>query len=413
MDRGRFRSCLAAVSPRPLLLAASVLAAWTSAFAAPATAPGDSAVPVVRPMPARITRYLETTGTVAAMQSVGLVARIAGTLESIDVPDGAIVNKGTTLFTIEPLPYESKLRQAQAAEDQQRALSVQADAEYGRQAQLRTTSAASQAAVDSALATRDSTRAALQQAQEATRQAAITYTYTRVTAPFDGVMTARLVSVGELVGSGSPTKLATILELDPIWVNASISEADVLRARAAMAAKGKTVRDLGTVPVEAALAGDSGFPHHGTLDYVAPMVDPSTGTLAVRGRFDNARYALLPGYFVRLRIPLATDAQVLLLPDDAIASDQGTPTVLIVGADGGVRQQAIQLGGSKDGMRVVDGGIAPEDRVVASSTIQIEPGAHVRAVEAPSRPSASVTPIMPSASATPTIPSASATPAKP
>lgn len=410
MDLGVFRSCLDAVKPRPLLFAASALAvasavalaACASALAASATATGDPTVPVVRPTPARITRYLETIGTVAAMQSVDLVARISGTLESIDVSDGAIVSKGATLFTLEPLPYESKLRQAQAAEEQQRALSVQAATEYGRQSQLRTTNAASQAAVDNALATRDSTRAALQQAQEVTRQAAITYTYTRVTAPFDGVMTTHLVSVGELVGSGSPTKLATLLQLDPVWINASISEADVLRARAAMAAKGKTVRDLGTVPVEAALAGESGFPHHGTLDYVAPMVDPSTGTLAVRGRFDNAKYALLPGYFVKLRISIATDTPVLLLPDDAIASDQGTPTVLIVDADGGVRQQAVQLGGSKDGMRVVDGGIAPEDRVVASSTIQIEPGAHVRAVEAPSRPPA--TPAMPSASAPPAKP---------
>lgn len=404
MDLGGFRSCLDAVSPQLLLFAASVLAAWTSAFAAPATALSEPAVPVVRPTPARITRYLETTGTVAAMQSVDLVARISGTLESIGVSDGAIVNTGTTLFTIEPLPYESKLHQAQAAEEQQRALNVQADAEYRRQAQLRTTNVASQAAVDNALATRDSTRAALQQAQEATRQAAINYTYTRVTAPFDGVMTARLVSVGELVGLGSPTKLATILQFDPIWVNASISEADVLRARAAMSAKGKTIRDLGTAPMEAALAGESGFPHRGTLDYVAPMVDPSTGTLAVRGRFDNAKYALLPGYFVKLRIPLATDAPVLLLPDDAIGSDQGTPTVLIVGADGGVRQQAVQLGGSMDGMRIVEGGITPEDRVVASSIIQIEPGAHVRAVENPDRPSASATRTVPSASATPVKP---------
>ncbi|MBV8913670.1 MAG: efflux RND transporter periplasmic adaptor subunit, partial [Acetobacteraceae bacterium] len=243
---------------RRILLAASMLA-WASASAAPNQA--DPAVPVFRPTSARITRYLETTGTVAAMQSVDLVARVSGTLESIDVADGAIVKKGTTVFVIEPLPYESKLRQMQAAEDQQRALVVQADAEYARQAQLVTSSASSKSQVDSALATRDSARAALKQAEEATRQAAITYAYTRVTAPFDGVVTAHLVSAGELVGSGSPTKLASIMQLDPIWVNANISEADVLRARAAMAAKGKTIRDLGTVPVEAALAGDTGYPH--------------------------------------------------------------------------------------------------------------------------------------------------------
>ncbi len=378
------------VIARRLLFAAAVLA-WSSASAAPETA--DPAVPVVRPATARISRYLETSGTVAPMQSVDLVARVSGTLESVDVADGAIVKKGTTLFVVEPLPYESKLRQVQAAEDQQRAAVVQADAEYARQAQLVTTSASSRAQVDTALATRNSARAALKQAEEATKQAAITYTYTRVTAPFDGIVTAHLVSVGELVGSGSATKLASILQLDPIWVNANISEADVLRARAAMAAKGKTVRDLGTVPVEAALAGESGFPHHGTLDYVAPMVDSTTGTLAVRGRFDNPGYALLPGYFVKLRIQVATDAPVLLLPFDAIAADQGTPTVFVVGADGSVKQVPVRLGGSHDGMQIVESGVTQEDQVVASANaVAVGPGARVRAVQAANQPPAPAKP---------------------
>ena len=244
LDPGLLGPALDSGEARRLLLLAASLLGVAGVAAAPG--PNDPAVTVVRPKPARITRYLETTGTVAAMQSVDLFARVSGTLESIGYADGAIVPKGTTLFTIEPLPYESKLRQAQAAEDAQRALSAQADAEYARQAQFRTTNVASQSTVDTALATRDSTRAALRQAEEATKQAAITYTYTRVTAPFDGVVTAHLASVGELVGMNGPTKLATILQLDPIWVNASISEADVTRARATMAARGKTLRDLGT-----------------------------------------------------------------------------------------------------------------------------------------------------------------------
>jgi RND family efflux transporter MFP subunit len=374
---------------RPFLLAALLLAA-TAVYARAA----DQPVTVIHPTQARTTQYLETTGTVAAMQSVDLVARISGTLESIGAADGAVVKKGTTLFVIEPLPYESKLRQAQAAEDQQRATVVQADAEYIRQAQLVKTSASSQSQVDTALATRDSARAALRQAEEATKQAAITYTYTRVTAPFDGVMTARLVSVGELVGSGtSPTKLATILQLDPIWVNGNISEADVTRARAVLAAKGKTVRGLGNIPVEAALAGEAGYPHQGILDYVAPMVDSSTGTLAVRGRFDNPGYPLLPGNFVQLRIPLERDVQVLLLPFDAVSSDQGTPVVYVVGADGTMTQRPARLGGTHEGKQIVDSGIKPEDRVVASaSTVVIDPGARVQAVEAAAQPPAPAKP---------------------
>jgi RND family efflux transporter MFP subunit len=372
---------LAKVSPRRALLVIALL-----------TVPGagalgaDATVTVVRPTQARITRYLEATGTVTAMQSVDLVARIAGTLDSIEVPDGAQVRQGTILFVIEPLPYESKLRQAQAAQDQQRALSTQAEAEYQRQVQLRSSSASSQATLENALASRDSTQAALKQAEQATQQAAITYAYTRVTAPFDGVMTAHLVSVGELVGASGPTKLATLMQLDPIWVNASISEADVREVRTYLAARGKTVRDLDAVPVEAALQGESGFPHHGTLDYVAPQVDAGTGTLAIRARFDNPGFPLLPGYFMRLRVPLVRDADVLLLPPDAILSDQGTPTVFVVGGDGAVRQVPVHLGGVQDGMQIVDGGIKPDDRVIASADTPIEPGARLRVVEGTTGP---------------------------
>ena len=352
-------------------------------LATPAAA-AEPQVRVVRPTPARVTRYLETTASIAAMQSVDLMARVSGTLEGIEVADGALVTKGTILFVIEPRPYESKLRQAQAAEEQQRALSTQANAEYSRQVQLRSSSASSQSTLDNALASRDSANAALKQAQEATQQAAITYAYTRVLAPFDGIMTAHLVSVGELVGFGGPTKLATLMQLDPIWANATISEADVLRIRAGMAAKGKTVRDFTHIPVEAALAGETGYPHQGTLDYVAPLVDPATGTLAIRARFDNPGTVLLPGYFVRMRIALATDADALLLPPDAVVSDQGTPTVFVVGADGTVRQQSVRLGDTRNGMQVIIDGVTAGDRVLASADTPIEPGARVHAVEAPS-----------------------------
>ena len=377
---GRFGPAAALLTPS--LLAAALLVSAPALAAAEPGAAGPE-VPVIHPTPARITRYLETTGTVAAMQSVDLVARVAGTLQAIEAADGAVVEKGATLFVIEPLPYESKLRQTQAAEEQQRALGVQAEAEYNRQVQLRSSSAASQATLDNALASRNSTRAALQQAQEATRQAAVTYAYTRVTAPFAGVMTAHLVSVGQLVGLGSPTKLATLMQLDPVWVNATISEAAVLRARAAMAAKGKTIRDLGTVagrcgtwrarPATRITARSTTWRRWST-----PR--PARSPCGVGSRTPATRCC--PAISCSLRIPVATDAEVLLLPDDAITSDQGTPTVLVVGADGTVRQQPVRLGGSHDGMQIVDGGMTPADRIVASATTPIEPGAHVRVVEA-------------------------------
>src|SRR5262249_35992855 len=146
--------------------------------------------------------------------------------------------------------------------------------------------------------------------------------YSLVQAPFDGVVTARQVSVGEYVGAnGSPTKLATIVQLDPIWVNFNVSEQDVQRVRANLRAKGLTVADLKQIPVEVGLQTETGYPHTGTLDYTAPNVDPSTGTLAARGIIKNSNYALLPGYFVRVRVPLET-TEALLVPEVAIGSDQ-------------------------------------------------------------------------------------------
>ena len=183
------------------------------------------------------------------------------------------------------------------------------------------------------MATRNTDRANLLGAQANTQLAAINYTYTRVTAPFDGIVTAHLVSVGEVVGGNEMTKLATIVQLAPIYVNFSISEQDEQRIRAAMAAKGITRDTLGPVPVEAGLQTETGYPHAGTLDYVAPMVDATTGTLAVRAVFANKEHVLLPGSFVRVRVPLQRDVPALLVPDVALGADQGGRYVLVVGAD--------------------------------------------------------------------------------
>ena len=134
-----------------------------------------------------------------------------------------------------------------------------------------------------ALAQRDSGQADVQSAQANEQQAEINLGYTNVTAPFDGVVTARQVSMGELVGAGSPpTTLATIVQLDPIWVNFNVSEKDVLDIRAEIARKGLTVEDLKKVPVEVELQTETGFPHKGTLDYSAPTLNQATGTLPAR-----------------------------------------------------------------------------------------------------------------------------------
>jgi hypothetical protein len=192
---------------------------------------------------------------------------------------------------------------------------TQLESEFKRQADLIAKQVSAQTSYDKALAQRDSAQPDLQSAQSNEQQAEINLGYTNVTAPFDGVVSARRVSIGELVGSGSPpTVLATIVQLDPIYVNFTGSERDVLQVRAALARRGETMANLLGTPVEVGLQTESGYPHKGKLDYVAPTVHPSTGTLAARASLPNGDHALLPGYFVRVRIP-SQEQPALLVPE--------------------------------------------------------------------------------------------------
>ena len=153
-----------------------------------------------------------------------------------------------------------------------------------------------QANYDKALAQRDNDQANLEQAKANTELAKINFGYTQVVAPFDGVVTARLVSIGEYVGANNtPTKLATIVQVDPIWVNFNISEQAVLRIRAERARRGEVSNDVSSIPVEVGTQTETGFPHKGHLDYASPTITPNTGTLAVRGVLENPKAALLPG----------------------------------------------------------------------------------------------------------------------
>ncbi len=207
-------------------------------------APPPPKVTVAAPVEQDVTRYFEATGNTASVNSVDLVARVQGFVQAISYKDGDYVKKGTSLFTIEPEPYKLKVDAAKAAVVSDQATLTQAQAEYDRQAALVAKQVSTQANYDKALAQRDSAQADLQSAQANERQAEINLGYTDVTAPFDGVVTARQVSIGQLVGANSPTTLATIVQLDPIWVNFTASERDVLQVRAILASRGETTAAL-------------------------------------------------------------------------------------------------------------------------------------------------------------------------
>jgi RND family efflux transporter MFP subunit len=341
-------------------------------------APPPPKVTVAQPLQQPVIRYLEATGISPAVKKADLVARVAGFVTQIKYRDGAQVKKGDLLFTIEPEPYKVKLEQSKAAEIGADANLKQAEASFQRQADLLSRQTASQAAYDQALAARDSARSTLDQARSSTQLAQINYDYTQVTAPFDGVVTARQVSVGQYVGgTATPTVLATIIQHDPIYVNFNVSEKDVLEVRATLAERGLRVEDLKNIPVEVGLQSDTDYPHHGTLDYVSPTVNQSTGTLAARAILQNPTRLLLPGYFVRVRIPRGEPTPSLLVPDVALGSDQGGRYLLVVNKDNVVEQRKVEIGVLVGTMRVIDKGITAGDRIVVSGLLRTVPGQKV------------------------------------
>jgi multidrug efflux system membrane fusion protein len=343
------------------------------------TPPPPAEVAVAQPLKGPVTDALELTGNTEAVKSVDLVARVEGFLESIEVEDGASVKKGQLLFVIEPETYQAKVDQAKGELAEHKAFLEKVDAEFTRQSKLAKQDFASQQKVDEARAGRDQVRAQIMQSEANLRSVEIDFNYTQVAAPFDGRISEHLVDVGGLVGASGPTTLATLVQLDPMHVNFTLDERAVLKIKEARRAKGLGLVDLKEteIPVEIGLQTETGYPHRGRIDYIAPTMDSATGTLALRAVFENPDYSLLPGLFVRVRLPLRERADVLQVPERALGFDQAGSYLLVVDGDNKVVQRAVRTGALNDGFRVIEEGLGAEDWVIVDSLQRAVPGAEV------------------------------------
>jgi RND family efflux transporter MFP subunit len=339
-------------------------------------APPPPKVVVAKPAEQKVTRYFESTGNAAAVNSANLVARVSGFLTEIKYSDGSPVKKGQHLFTIEPEPYQLKLQQAQAAEQAAQASAKQTEGDFERQQELVQRQAASKAAFDAAQAKRDNDKAKVLQTAADTKQAQINLDYTRVVAPFDGIVSARQVSVGELVGGSGAQVLATIVQLDPVYVNFNVSERDVLHVRDMLYKRGQKANELLGTEVEVGLQTDQGYPHKGKLDYIAPTVNQGTGTLAARAELSNSLRLMLPGFFVRVRVPLE-ESNAVLVPTVALGSDQGGRYVLVVNGENVVEQRKVETGPAVGEMTIIEKGLTGQDRVITSGLLRAVPGQKV------------------------------------
>jgi RND family efflux transporter MFP subunit len=337
--------------------------------------PPPPEISVAVPLQQQVVPYEVLTGNTVAFATVDLVARVKGFLTGINYVDGAYAKKDDVLFQIEKTMYEASLKEADAQLASAKAQLVQAEAEFTRQETLLRQNVTAQNTYDQAKAKRDSDRANVENAEGNLITAQTNLDYATVRAPMNGVVSKHLISVGELVGDTNATKLSTIVQLDPIYVEFNMSEQDVLKIRQNIKQR-LTLEELQKVPLEIGLMNEDGFPHKGFFNYVAPEVDPTTGTILVRGLFDNPNRDLLPGFFVRVRVPLELDAKAaLLIPNRVIAEDQAGKYVLVVNKDNVVEQKRITTGQLVEGgLRIVASGLAPDDRVVLSTNGKAIPG---------------------------------------
>jgi len=345
--------------------------------------PPPPKVVVAQPLQQPVTLYLNLTGNTAPFRTVTLVARVQGYLESIDYQDGSAVTKGTPLFGIERDTYQAQLDQAkgQLAHDQAVLGEAQIDLTRYQTLEKQQSIAAQQSQDQAFVVEQDKGTVAVDQANVET--ATINLGYTRVLAPFDGIVTNHQVDLGALVGVSGPTTLATIIQTDPIYANFTLSEPQLLMIRRSNAQAGLPVstadlKYLSTIPIEIGLQDEEGYPHKGHLDYVSPQIDPSTGTVAARAIFENKDNALVPGLFARVRGPVGRQDKALLTRADAIGTSQEGNYVLVVGADNVVQRKIVKTGQRQEGQLVIiESGLDPGDWVVIEGIQLAFPGAKV------------------------------------
>ena len=374
------RLVVLAVAAVALIALAGLSAAtfWTAQAQLPA--PSTSApVPVVLPRLQSVTNYFEITGNAAAVNDVKLLARVTGYLEHIHYEDGQFVKKGDLLFTIQQAPYKQQLEQAHAQVLTAQASLAYAKTEFARYTALVKKDAATQTEVDHWNFERQSAAASLLSAQAQVSIDEVNLGYTEVRAPFDGIVGKHLIDPGNVVGGDAQqAALAEITQLDPIYVVANLSEQTVLKIRQNLDQHRLTLADLQKIPVDVGLSDEQGFPHRGTIEYVAPALDPATGTLLVRGILPNPDRVFLPGFFVRMRLPMGkVDRNALLVPDRALQTDQGGQYLLVLDNHDVVRQHYVQVGSLIGALRVITSGLAPEDRVVVGDLWRATPGVKV------------------------------------
>ncbi|NGH10787.1 efflux transporter periplasmic adaptor subunit [Serratia nematodiphila] len=330
-----------------------------------ATAPPPPAVPVAEVLVRPVTPFVEFSGSLTAVQRVELRPRVAGYIQAVNVPEGRVIEKGHPLFRIDPRPFQAALDAAAARLQEAEATATLAQADFARARTLFNQKVIAREPFDAATAAMNVSKARVNAAKAALTAAQLDMTFTRVTAPIAGRVGRTLITEGNYVASGV-TALTTIVSVNPLHVYFDVDERTYLQSLAAWRDKTATHE----IKVMTALIGDKTYSRPGRVDFIANAAERTTGTVRLRAVIDNPDGRLSPGLFAKIKLETGTPQAKVLIADRSIGTDQSRRYVLVVDKNNKTEYRPVELGPVVDGMRVIERGLQPGERIVVKGLVR-------------------------------------------
>jgi len=335
-------------------------------------------LPVSKPAQRVVTDYVDFTGRTDAVKAVDIRPRVTGYLLQMPFKEGSEVKVGDLLFEIDPGPYQAQVNQAQSQVVLNEAALKLAQTTYERALLLLEKKAISQQEFDQNKATVEEAQARIDASKSSLELYKLNLAFCKVTSPIDGQVSRYYLTTGNLVNQDQ-TLLTTVVSLDPMYVYFDMDEPTLLRIRLAINSGAIKIVSDAKFPMLMGLQGEEGFPHHGNVDFVNNQVNSATGSIAVRGVFENSKpeggtRLLSPGMFVRVRLPIGQPHAALLVIDRAIASDQGLKFVYVVDSAHKVQYRRVTIGAlQEDGLREITQGLTADEWVLVGGLQQVRP----------------------------------------
>jgi RND family efflux transporter MFP subunit len=341
-------------------------------------------VTVSKPIVKEITDYYEFPGQTAAVGDVEIRARVTGYLKKVNFEDGQEVKKGDLLYEIDPDPYQADLDKAQGEIARLQAVMEKAKLDVARAERLRPSGAVSEGEYEDHVAQYNITKAFLRSAEAVVRQAELNLSFTKILSPIDGRVSRTRITEGNLVqvGSNDSNVMTTVVTTNPIYVTFNIEEPVLLKyAKSSWGVERPVtmghIKEL-KIPVEVALENEEGYPHVGVLDFVDNKLNRTSGTICARGVLDNPNQSFSPGQYVRVRIPFGKPYKATMIGERAVGRDQKLKYLLVVNEKNVVEYRPVKVGYLRDGLRIIESGIGPDDDVIVNGLMRARPGITVK-----------------------------------